>query len=778
MAHARHRHLADAEPAVVQNLMKPDMAQPFGASCPASRRRGFTLIELLVVIAITAVLFFLLVRPLIESLRLTQRAQLQAAAQDSARKTLEIISRELSSAVYVFDNASHPFTLAPGTVPTASDSLFTNFLDLDIPNDPNAPTSPGTTMVAHAFNAKLDFVPARRSASGGLIDPTTGDPIAATQSGSGSATLNTTGLQFPLAPGTTIIRYFIGLKNPTISYRNTAEKLGLNTTGNANNVDNTYVLYRVQFPVSNEIDPATKKPSVNADGTTINEKLFMPKHDASGNVLNQPELDDPDFFRYVNQNGASDVNWLDAAHGNYPAQVNTSVGTPAGHNNRVDNWEKIAKPVITAPNIDLLVLPRYADGTPIYDANHVPSSGSTTDPVRAGDPATPTVKTSINFTPATVTGDAAPSTSSDYSSLGIPMNAADNGGLPYVPTVYTASSQSWGFPPHITLAPQTLSVSTPYYTTDLGTSSTPPAAGIAVSPGDLMEYYHAGTADPANPRGTAVYDVTQGIVLQSATLQHSYVPLAVNPDTGTLSFDTPALPNPNNQNSQQSSGYQQYNRYWTASADDVNKGNLLACPAPIGTTPYGYNTPGILDLTNLTCDTSGNLTEFGAAGNNTSPLPKIGQAPTALQCANAFIVPGSVRVYGPDQTEGPNKGNSILYTLASPGVPLTYNQYRVDYLNSLLTFDIDAGNQLPIVQANGSQAKVQITFNYQANLAPADTTHQISGTNPASPLLVKVDYQTRDLLDINIGVRVYDPTNGQAFIVPVSNRVKVNNSNR
>jgi len=759
MAHARHRHLADAEPAVVQNLMKPDMAQPFGASCPASRRRGFTLIELLVVIAITAVLFFLLVRPLIESLRLTQRAQLQAAAQDSARKTLEIISRELSSAVYVFDNASHPFTLAPGTVPTASDSLFTNFLDLDIPNDPNAPTSPGTTMVAHAFNAKLDFVPARRSMSGGLIDPTTGDPIAATQSGSGSATLNTTGLQFPLAPGTTIIRYFVGLKDPTISYRNTAEKLGLNTTGNANNVDNTYVLYRVQFPLY--------KKSTDANGEvtySVNADLLRPNA-----TTGKPELDDPDFFRYVS---ATDIDWLSPTHAAYGANG------MARQNGRVDNWEKIAKPVITAPNIDLLVLPRYADGTPIYDANHVPSSGSTTDPVRAGDPATPTVKTSINFTPATVTGDAAPSTSSDYSSLGIPMNAADNGGLPYVPTVYTASSQSWGFPPHITLAPQTLSVSTPYYTTDLGTSSTPPAAGIAVSPGDLMEYYHAGTADPANPRGTAVYDVTQGIVLQSATLQHSYVPLAVNPDTGTLSFDMPALPNPNNQNSQQSSGYQQYNRYWTASADDVNKGNLLACPAPIGTTPYGYNTPGILDLTNLTCDTSGNLTEFGATGNNTSPLPKIGQAPTALQCANAFIVPGSVRVYGPDQTEGPNKGNSILYTLASPGVPLTYNQYRVDYLNSLLTFDIDAGNQLPIVQANGSQAKVQITFNYQANLAPADTTHQISGTNPASPLLVKVDYQTRDLLDINIGVRVYDPTNGQAFIVPVSNRVKVNNSNR
>ncbi len=728
-------------------------------------RQGFTLIELLVVIAITAVLFFLLVRPLIESLRLTQRAQLQAAAQDSARKTLEIISRELASAVYVFDNASHPFT-ATGT-PKASDALFTNFLDLDIPTDPNSTdANAGQTVVAHAFNAKLDFVPARHSSGGGLVDPTTGDPISATQNGTGSATLNTTGLQFPLAPGTTIIRYYIGLKDPTRSYRNTAEKLGLKTTNNPNNVDNTYILYRVQFPLYKKTTDAN-----NVVTYSVNSDLLR-----TNAATGKPELDDPDFFRYVT---ANDTDWLSPTHAAYDG--GTGAETVAQHNTRVDAWEKIAKPVITAPNIDLLVLPRYADGTPIYDTNHVPSNGSTTDPVLPTAAAIPTVKTSINFTPATVTADASPGTSSDYNSLGVPMNAADNGGLPYVPTVYTASSQSWGFPPHITLAPQgILSSTTPYYTTDLGTAAPPTVKGIAVSPGDLMEYYHSGTTDMANPQGTPVYDITQGIVLQSTTIPHNYIPMSVNPDTGTLSFDTPAQPSPNNQNTPQT-GYDQYNRYWTATADEINTGNLKACAAPIGTTQYGFNTPGLLDLTNLICNATGSLTEFdGSGGSNTSPLSNLGQAITELQCANAFIVPGSVRVYGPDQTPGPNLGNSILYTQASPSVPLTYNQYRVDYLNSLLTFNVDAGNQLPTVKADNTMPAdpVKVTFNYQANLAPVDSTKPISGTNPASPLLVKVDYQTRDLLNINIGVRVYDPTNGQAFIVPVSNQVKVSNSNR
>lgn len=734
-------------------------------------RQGFTLIELLVVIAITAVLFFLLVRPLIESLRLTQRAQLQAAAQDSARKTLEIISRELASAVYVFDNASHPFT-ATGT-PRASDVLFTNFLDLDIPTDPNSTdANAGQTVVAHAFNAKLDFVPARHSSGGGLVDPTTGEPISATQNGTGSATLNTTGLQFPLAPGTTIIRYFIGLKDPTRSYRNTAEKLGLKTTNNPNNVDNTYILYRVQFPLYKKTTDAN-----NVVTYSVNSDLLR-----TNTATGKPELDDPDFFRYVT---ANDTDWLSPTHAAYDG--GTGAETVAQHNTRVDAWEKIAKPVITAPNIDLLVLPRYADGTPIYDTNHVPSNGSTTDPVLPNAAAVPTVKTSINFTPATVTADASPGTSSDYNSLGVPMNAADNGGLPYVPTVYTASSQSWGFPPHITLAPQgILSSTTPYYTTDIGTAAPSTVKGIVVNPGDLMEYYHSGTTDMANPRGTPVYDITQGIVLQSTTIPHNYLPMSVNPDTGTLSFDTPAQPSPNNQNTLQT-GYDQYNRYWTATADEINKGNLVACAAPITATQYGFNTPGLLDLTNLACKPSTNnsaeydLTQYGDnSGSNTSPLSNLGQATTGLQCANAFIVPGSVRVYGPDQTPGPNLGNSILYTQASPSVPLTYNQYRVDYLNSLLTFNVDAGNQLPTLKADRSPVtdKVQVTFNYQANLAPVDSTKPISGTNPASPLLVKVDYQTRDLLNINIGVRVYDPTNGQAFIVPVSNQVKVSNSNR
>ena len=105
---------------------------------------AFTLVEILVVIGITAVLFFLLLGPLINSFRLTQRAQMLTAAQDAGRRTLEILTRELGSAAYVFDNTSHPFSgqLTNAQIATASVQYdeFTNFLDIDVPVDPDAPT--------------------------------------------------------------------------------------------------------------------------------------------------------------------------------------------------------------------------------------------------------------------------------------------------------------------------------------------------------------------------------------------------------------------------------------------------------------------------------------------------------------------------------------------------------------------------------------------------------------------------------------------------------------
>ena len=50
--------------------------------------------------------------------------------------------------------------------------------------------------------------------------------------------------------------------------------------------------------------------------------------------------------------------------------------------------------------------------------------------------------------------------------------------------------------------------------------------------------------------------------------------------------------------------------------------------------------------------------------------------------------------------------------------------------------------------------------------------------NTYAPMQVKVDYQTRDLIDVSIGVRIYDITNNRAQVIPSETKIKIGNSNR
>lgn len=724
-------------------------------------RRAFTLIELLIVIALTAVLLTLLIVPLISALRYTQQAQIVTAAQDAARITRERITRELGSAVFVFDGTSHPFQTANTINP--GDDAYTNFLDLQI-LDKN-----GNSVVARAYNAKLDFVLPKLNDSGAAIDPTTNEPIAYTQSSNGSAIIGNPSYIFPLAAGTNAIRYFVGLKNPALPYNNTRE-------GKANGgTDNTYVLYRAEY------QPYTAVPATGNQPATVtpNTNLFATRNNSSGTPI--PELDDPDFFRYVS---TSDVNWLNDSHPNYTALEVTA------HNARVDKWAQIAKPVIPGPNVDLILLPHNADNTLAYDTSGVfvgvAHSGAAHDPV-TGIPGKsyPIVNTSCTFRPATISGNATPGTTSDYNTQG--AVSVDQSGYTYTPTVYTAASQSWSLPFHVGVFPGTYGQTganaaattalNMYYDTEqfaavqatvIAPSTytvSPPNPPLTINPGDILEYQHLDT--DTTTQGTLVYNVTQGYpVTQSGATYTlggtSFVPMTINPDTGTLMFTAPSLPN---------GPYDRLTRQW----------GYNALPAIPVLTPQQY-----LDAQNkgiVAADGTVDLTTPASAAPalTDSPLQgyhmfTVGGAFTSTGVANAHIVPGSVRVTGPDQTSGPNAGQAITYTEVNASVgTVSDNQFSIDYGTGIL-------HLLP------GTPGVNVIYDYQANLSltaplasplPSTQTLPINlASDPYLPMQVKVDYQTRDLIDVNIGVRIFDITNNRAQVIPTETKIKIGNSNR
>jgi len=766
--------------------MKYSMNQAVRSSLGAPRCRAFTLIELIIVIALTAVLFGLLLVPLVSAIRYTQQAQIVTAAQDAARSTRERLTRELGSALFVFDGTSHPFVTTNPVV--SGDDRYTNFLDLEIPG--LDATGNYKSTIAHAYACKLDFaqpkavsVPDKTDAQGNVItpgtqtDPTTGEPISYRPTQNGSAIISDPALVFPLAAGTTVTRYWVGLKDPSQPYNNTREgKFNSNT-------DNTYILYRAQFqPYVTVIDPSTRKividPKTGKPELGPNTMLFatVTKTDANGNTKTVPEMDDPDFFRYVKP---TDVNWLDDAHGAYGTQdaIGTT-GTPgsaAQHNNRVEKWRSIAKPVIPGPNIDLILLPHNTDNTLVYDkglggpctANGCPGiahSGIAHDPVTGNY--YPIVNTSVTFRPGTVSGDAVPGTTSDYNSQGLPTLAGESG-YGYVPTVYRATGQSWALPYHVTLYPGNYDGTQEYYDTQIASGTFSDGANILINPGDLLEYRHMNSSDTT---GTLVYNISLGFPLTDAGTGAyklggtDFVPLTVNPDTGTLIFGTPSLPGgPTDRNNRN------WDYFYNATADADAKG--------------GVNPTGKIDLTKI------DLTLPAQSAKVAPPLtnPLLAPAdPAETGVRDAHIAPGGIRVTGPDTTAGPNHGLIVPYTEVNKSLTaeIGENQYTVDYAQNRMQVSQATTNYLAAnPPSSNSPSKVTVVYDYQANMTltnPLQTTPTagFSADNPYLPMQVKVDYQTRDLIDVSIGVRIYDISNNRAQVIPAETKIKIGNSNR
>src|SRR5688572_24695348 len=76
-----------------------------GGELMQRKHQGFTLIEMITVLAIIAVLMTLIIVPVVQTFNLLRGAQSFADAQDKARTLIERITREMSNAAGVRDNA-------------------------------------------------------------------------------------------------------------------------------------------------------------------------------------------------------------------------------------------------------------------------------------------------------------------------------------------------------------------------------------------------------------------------------------------------------------------------------------------------------------------------------------------------------------------------------------------------------------------------------------------------------------------------------------------------
>jgi len=216
------------------------------------RTTGFTLIEILVVMGISMLLLGLIMGPVVQSFNLTRRAQVMVQAQSTARQTMEKISREISEAMFVYDNTRSPIVFP-------------------IP-DWNADPNGRTKTYFEVYGAKLDLVlpklvmhcnkpDPKHDVQGGPRDYERGNEAWPPCPVCGSTNVEARPAS-PRRPDDKIVRYFVGLldNDPGKHYLNSYDEASGQRT--SSDPDNPFVLYRVEFSLSDErLCPADVDPS-------------------------------------------------------------------------------------------------------------------------------------------------------------------------------------------------------------------------------------------------------------------------------------------------------------------------------------------------------------------------------------------------------------------------------------------------------------------------------------------------------------------------------------
>ncbi len=756
----QHLHNGPAHRGAAAATQRPYMG---GAELARRAARAFTLIELLVVMAISIILLGLLFGPIIQSFNLTRRTRAITQAQDAARFGLERLTRELGEASYVFDNSATPLILPFNPNNTGSALFLKRFgqtgAALTFPSD-----STGTPDYTPAvLFTKIDFV---RSATGGPgtgtgkpIDPTTGGPVGGAQ------------LRFPLAPGKRITRYFIGLRrnldaagNP-LYYQNVYE---FAPRRGGDSEFNPFVLYRVEF------DPT--------DANLINQANFNRIEENFGG------LNDPDFFYNTNV----------AANGKTYAA----------------NWAAIAAPVLASENGDLIVWRKNGQGDYFPD-----------NPFR----------TTVSFSPATVIGDTATPgflTASESESPGaVPSlytTRYPQWALPYTLTIYRASTITDPRDPLTKASYGSLKIRVAL--ADVGGGAVRPQAFLDNASGSLDADAQRNVYVALSPSSGKLFVKTPNLTFQvdpgRGRIETGFPPLAGNvsgvPFYQTVSGGATApMTTTYNGTAIEPIVGDVVPTVFRLNTRDPEAGTMVTRGGLSYTMPLNQ---GILKA-DLLAD------EYYEIRN---PQPALGAAaekrPSPLKVFGFFrIARGTERVYGPDGGSASDTQvrslisfyrapalNAFASTAISadkttnlyPSFAQGRNSYRLneDLNDYALRFDIEPQNAdftpgvnttVPGLFAPGNtnaaeQREVQATYTWQNNYArnAAGEPININGVSSLTPVgtgqpdaaaqpeadVIKVDYATRLLINLSLGVRVYDASSGDPQSIQVSDKVQVNNN--
>lgn len=132
---------------------------------------------------------------------------------------------------------------------------------------------------------------------------------------------------------------------------------------------------------------------------------------------------------------------------------------------------------------------------------------------------------------------------------------------------------------------------------------------------------------------------------------------------------------------------------------------------------------------------------------------------------NARVVPGSDVVVGPDMTPGAIPRRMVRYQRVplnewkGPGL----NQYLLDFETGTIYFSSVWDQDIPEGDGLGNPTKVLVDYKIQFNRADD---------------VVRGDYSTKSLIDIHLGMRMFDPNSGRPVTVELNKSVKVRNALR